>query len=125
MDRADVTKYIKKKYHVDPDHPFSKEYAETTVFRHQDTRKWFALCMNIRADKLGLDGDEFVDAVTLKSEPMLIDGLVSREGFHRAYHMNKKQWMTVELGDVVPEKELKDLIDLSFGLTGKKKKTKG
>ena len=120
MERADVIAYIKRTYHVDPDYPFSRDYSETAVFRHQDTGKWFALCMGVRADKLKLESDELIDVVTMKSESMLIDGIISRDGFHRAYHMNKNQWMTVELGDKVPEDEIRDLIDLSFGLTEKK-----
>lgn len=122
MERRDVLDYIKKTYRVEPDYPFSKDYSETPVFRHRDTRKWFALCMEVRADRLGYDSDsEWIDVVTLKSEPLLIDGIVAREGFHRAYHMNKKQWLTVELGDKVPEKEIRNLIDMSFELTEKKR----
>jgi len=123
MDRAAVISYIKKEYGLDPDYPFSEKYSKTPVFRHPDTGKWFALCMEVRADRLGYDSDtEWIDVITMKSEPMLIDGVISREGFHRAYHMNKTQWLTVVLGDKVPDEEIKNLIALSFELTDRKKK---
>lgn len=122
MERKDVKAYIKRKYRVEPDFPFSKEYSNTPVFRHQDTRKWFALCMEVRADRLGYNDEKLLDVLTVKSEPMLIDGIILREGFHRAYHMNKTQWLTVELSDKVSDDEIKKLIDLSFELTEKKKK---
>ena len=123
MERKDIVAYIKRTYKVEPDFPFSEEYSETAVFRHPDTRKWFALCMEVRADRLGYDLDsEWIDVITMKSEPLLIDGLISNKGFHRAYHMNKRQWLTVELGDDTRDQQIKDLIDLSFELTDKKKK---
>ncbi len=55
---------------------------------------------------------------------MLIDGLVWNEGFHRAYHMNKTQWITVELNDKVSAEEVQNLLDLSHSLTEKKKSSK-
>ena len=38
------------------------------------------------------------------------------------YHMNKEQWISVRLDGSVTEGEIKDLIDLSYGLTEPKKK---
>ena len=122
MTRKDVIEYIKKVFNVDPDHPFRNEYAETEVFRHRDTAKWFALCMQVRADRLGHEREEWVDVVTMKSEPVLIDNLISKKGFYRAYHMNKKQWLTVELNEDTPAEEVKNLLEMSFELTDKKKK---
>jgi predicted DNA-binding protein (MmcQ/YjbR family) len=58
----------------------------------------------------------------MKSEPVLIDSLVLRPGFHRAYHMNKTRWLSVELNDTISSEEIKSLIDLSFELTQKKKR---
>ncbi len=120
--REDIFAFVKETYDVEPDYPFSKDYESTAVFRHRDTAKWFGLCMPVRADKLGLDGDEDVWVVTVKSDPLLIDGIVERPGFHRAYHMNKRQWLSIELGDKVPQSEIFDLINLSYELTKKKLK---
>jgi predicted DNA-binding protein (MmcQ/YjbR family) len=76
--------------------------------------------MPVRADKLGYDSENQIDVVTMKSEPILIDSLVAQQGFHRAYHMNKTQWLTIELGNKVPDKEIRNLMDLSFDLTSKR-----
>ncbi len=118
MNRELVFQYIKNTYKVEPDYPFKKGY-NSAVLRHQDTRKWFALVMEVEGNKLGYDYDELIDIVTMKSDPMLIDGLVSQDGVHRAYHMNKKQWISVELGTKVSEDTIHNLIDLSFELTQK------
>lgn len=40
---------------------------------HKDTGKWFALVMQVGADKLGYESGEMCDILTMKSEPLLID----------------------------------------------------
>lgn len=122
MNKEEVFEYLKEEYGVEPDYPFAKEYAGTAVFRHRDTSKWFLLYMEVAGDKLGHDDSEPVEILTMKSESMLIDGIILRPGFHRAYHMNKRQWLSVELSDRVNDEELKSLIGLSFDLTDKKKR---
>jgi len=118
MNRAEVILHIKKVYHISPDCPWERD-IESIVFRHQDTKKWFALLMPVNKLKLGLDDDTYIDVVTLKCEPLLIDSLVLKDGFHRAYHMNKTMWLTIRLDGSVNESEIKNLIHLSFQLTKK------
>ena len=48
--------YIKKKYKVEPEYPWSR-YDTNAVFRHVENKKWFALVMDVRREKLGLPGD--------------------------------------------------------------------
>lgn len=119
MTREGVFSYVKKTYRTEPDYPFREDFS-SAVLRHKDTGKWFALIMHVTADKLGYESAEILDILTMKSEPVLIDSLVLRTGFHRAYHMNKTKWFSVELNDTVSEKELRSLIDLSYELTDKK-----
>ncbi|MCD7956527.1 MAG: MmcQ/YjbR family DNA-binding protein [Lachnospiraceae bacterium] len=123
MTRNDLFSYVKKEYGIEPDFPFDLDF-ESAVLRHKDTRKWFALVMYVRADRLGHDSDEMVDVVTMKCEPMMIDMLIQQEGYHRAYHMNKTQWLTIELESSVPDKAIKNLVDLSYRLTDKVKSKK-
>ena len=49
--------YIQSEYGAAPEHPWADE-PEFAVFRHESNRKWFALVMNIRRDRLlpGEDG---------------------------------------------------------------------
>lgn len=121
MTRKEVFAYAKRGYGAEPDYPFHEDF-DSAVLRHHDTGKWFALVMHVKADKLGYEEDGLLDILTMKSDPVLIDSLVQRPGFHRAYHMNKTQWLSVELKDTVPDKEIKSLIDLSYELTDQKKK---
>jgi predicted DNA-binding protein (MmcQ/YjbR family) len=121
MTRDDIFAYVMRKYGVSPDYPFDKDF-KSAVMRHSGNGKWFALIMPVRADRLGHESSGYVDVVTVKSEPMLIDSFIAHEGFHRAYHMNKTMWLTIELIDAVPDEKIKDLIGMSYDMTDVKKK---
>lgn len=96
------------------DTPFEDD-AKSVVIRHRDTRKWFALVMNLSGR----------DIVNLKCEPMEADFLRNAyEGVVPAYHMNKVHWNTVFLESDVPDEEIKRMTENSFGLTEKKTRRK-
>lgn len=99
------------------EYPFGDE---TTVFRHSDNRKWFAILMNIPREKLGLFGKGNIDIVNLKCDPLLTGSLFSEGGVFPAYHMNKEKWISVLLdGSLEPDK-VKWLLEISFNLTARK-----
>ena len=92
------------------DKPFKNDF-DTVVLRHQDSRKWFGIIMNIK----GRWG------VNLKTEPMQGDLCkASYEGITAAYHMNKQHWVTVYFESDVPDDLLCGLTLESFELTKKK-----
>jgi predicted DNA-binding protein (MmcQ/YjbR family) len=64
--------------------------------------------------------DEVPPAVNLKCDPDLALELRDRyEQVRPGYHMNKKHWNTVELDGVVPQAEIKKMIDHSYDLVVK------
>ena len=64
--------------------------------------------------------DEVPPAVNLKCDPDLALELRDRYAQVRpGYHMNKKHWNTVELDGVIPEKEIRKMVDHSYGLVVK------
>lgn len=120
--RERILAYIKKKYKVSPEYPWAK-YDNNAVFRHDDNKKWFALVMSVRKDRMGLAGDEYVDAINLKIDDMMFkDVLQQEEGIFPAYHMNKEHWITVLLDGSVKEDRIRELIGVSFEATASKKK---
>src|SRR3954469_18582368 len=61
--------------------------------------------------------DEVPTAVNLKCDPDRALELRDRyEQVQPGYHMNKKHWNTVVLDGVVPDKEVRDMIDHSYDL---------
>lgn len=113
--------YIRTQHRVEPDYPWEGE--DYAVFRHKDNKKWFALYMSVRRDRVGLEGDAEVDVVNLKiDDAVLHDQLIHEAGIVPAYHMNKRHWITVVLDGRVPEEQVLSLVDVSFSATSKKRK---
>ena len=122
MNRQTVFDYIKKKYKVSAEYPW-RRYGSYGVFRHSDNNKWFALVMDVPADKLGLSGTDCVDVINLKTDDLFFRDMIIREdGIMPAYHMNKLHWITVLLDGTVPEEKVFDLIDMSYMATASAKK---
>ena len=116
MTRAELTRYIFDTYSVEPDYPFHGDDT-SAVFRHAGNRKWFALVMNIPAQKLGLPTDARIDIVNMKCDPLLIPSLRERPGCFPAYHMNKAHWITVALDGSASDETIKMLLDMSYAAT--------
>lgn len=87
------------------------------VLRHADSKKWYAVILEVRRDKLGLNGSGMVDVLNVKCDPILIGSLRLKPGFHPAYHMNKDKWLTICLDGSVSPAEIQDLIEMSYELT--------
>ena len=121
MDREKLTVYIKEKYQAQEEHPWIK-YPDYAVFRHSDNKKWFALVMKIPDRYLGLTGGQDVDVLNVKVDPVLIGSLLGEKGFYPAYHMNKANWITILPDECGDEERIKNLLAMSFALTGKKER---
>jgi predicted DNA-binding protein (MmcQ/YjbR family) len=65
--------------------------------------------------------DELPTTVNLKCDPDLALDLRDRyEQVRPGYHMNKKHWNTVEIEGVIPDLELRKMIDHSYELVIKR-----
>lgn len=113
--------YVKQTYQVEPDYPFPNA-PTCPVLRHRDSRKWFALLMDVPRSRLGLPGEERVDILNLKCAPAMAGSLRTQPGILPAYHMNRDSWISVLLDGTVPLSDILPLIDLSFQLTADKKR---
>ena len=114
--RKIVFDYAKKTYGSDPEYLWTKT-PDSAVLRHSSNRKWYAVVLDVQKCRLGLEGDEVIDILDVKCEPMLIGSLIEKDGYFRAYHMNKEKWITIILDGTVPNEEIFGLIDLSYELT--------
>lgn len=120
--REEIFKYVKDKYKIIPDYPFSTAPGYP-VLRHADNRKWFALIMNVPAEKLGLKRKERVDIVNVKlGDPMLVDMLVRQSGYFYGYHISRSNWISILLDGTVPFEEICRWIDESYMVTASKQK---
>lgn len=119
MNRQGLKKYIAENYHVSADCPWC-QYPNYEVFRHGGNRKWFAVIMDVPKNKVGLRGEERIEVVNLKCDPILVGALLAEKGFFPAYHMSKDSWITAALDGTVPDEKLEMLLDMSYRATAPK-----
>ena len=119
MKRSELESFIMETYNAEADYQWLK-YPNYEVFRHCNNRKWFALIMDVPKNKLGLQGEEVLEVVNFKCDPILIGTLREEPGFFPAYHMSKDSWITVALDGSVSDDKIKMLLDTSYEATASK-----
>ena len=111
-----VLQYAQEQFGAEPEYLWAK-FPGTAVLRHSNNSKWYALFTNVFRRKLGLSGNESVEVLVVKCDPVLIGSLLARPGFRPGYHMSKTTWITILLDGTVPADEIYPLLDLSYDLT--------
>ena len=98
MTREELFQWVKQEYGTEAEYPWKDSNA---VLRRADNDKWYGVILSVAGSKLGLEDDNIIDVINLKSDPMLIGVL---------------------LGDAGLDEPIKNLLALSYELTAPKKK---
>ena len=109
-----MTKYIIDKYNDQPEFLWDK-FPGYGVFRNKNNDKWYAIIMNIDKSKIDNDTGE-IEIINIKVEESTLKNLINKKGFYEAYHMNKKNWLTIALDGTIKDEEICKLIDDSYNL---------
>ena len=117
--KSDIIDFITKKYAAAPEYLW-RRYPDFCVFRHADNQKWFGIIMTVPRKVLGLNGGGAIDFINVKTDNA--DFFLGVSGILPAYHMNKKNWISVLLDGTVPIKNIQKLIEMSYNLTETKGK---
>lgn len=91
----------------------------SAVVRRKDTEKWYAVFLAVPRSKLGGSSRERVEVLNLRVCPGELDGLVDYSSRFPAYHMNKKNWVSLCLDGSIPVEELAERLETSHRLAGK------
>ena len=111
-----ITTLIKDKYGDNPQFEWEK-FPKYATFRNKNTKKWYGIIMNIDKSKLDKKDNGEVEIIDIKLEPTKIENLLKLDGFYPAYHMNKKNWISIILNDTVSDENIMNLIDESYSYT--------
>lgn len=109
-----VAEYIKNKYNNTPEFLWEK-FKGFGVFRNTNSEKWYALIANVDYSKLDNKTGE-VEIINLKLDEDKIIELLKKKGYYKAYHMSKKDWISIILNDTIKDEEIEELIDESYNL---------
>ncbi|MBQ6654345.1 MAG: MmcQ/YjbR family DNA-binding protein [Erysipelotrichaceae bacterium] len=106
---------IRKEYGVEAEFLF-KDDDDTGVFRNPLSEKWFGIIMNIRRNRLLPDEEGSSDVMNLKVD-VLVNEFIKREGVFPAWHMNKKNWISVILDDTLSDEAVMEMVRVSYELS--------
>lgn len=107
-----INKYIKEKYNTEPEFLWDTSPGHG-VYRNKNNNKWYAIIMNIDYSKIDNNTGE-IEIINIKLDRSKILELLNQKGFYKAYHMNKKDWITIILNDTLDDKTITSLIDESY-----------
>ena len=108
--------YVYREYGDIPDNPFKND-GESAVFRNHNNRKWYGLIMAIPEKKLTGERNDVVEVINLKVRPENMETYLRMTSIFPAYHMNKKNWISVILDGGVSDELLTHLVDESYSFT--------
>ena len=121
MTRQELISYINVRYSTEPEHPWMDD---NVIFRHRDNRKWFAISMQVQYHRLGIKKDGLADVANIKCGPLLMGAYRGKPGILPGYHMNKDNWLTMLLDGSADDDLIKELLQISYDMTGRKTKAK-
>ncbi len=119
--RGEVLQYAGRQYHTQPEYLW-RSAPHYCVLRHGDNRKWYALIMDIPKSRLGLAGDEIVDILDVKTDPILSASLRDGKSIFPGYHMQRGSWITILLDGSAEKEQIRWLLDRSYEITSSPKK---
>lgn len=121
--RKEIFEYVNQKFGTKPEFLWPK-FPSYAVLRNTKNSKWYAVLMKVEKKKLGLEGDENIEILNIKCDPIMIGSLLDGIKYFPGYHMNKANWVSIRLGGNVSREEVFNLIDLSYEMSQKNSKKK-
>lgn len=112
-----IANLIIKKYQNTPEFLWDK-YPCYGIFRNSISKKWYAIIMNVQKNRIDDKyKKEDIEIINVKLDKEEIDKLLSKKGFYKAYHMNKKSWITIILDDTLSDEEIMSYVIKSYGFS--------
>ena len=96
------------------------KFSNNAIVRRKETGKWYLVLVNIQLHKLSTifkNNNEYKDVIVLRT--CNAKNLIDNSRFFPAYHVNKKNWISVLLDSDVDINFVYSLIDDSFNLAVK------
>lgn len=103
-------------YNDNPEFLWDK-FQDTCIYRNPKNKKWYALITSVDKSKLDEKENGIIEIINLKLEPIKIQELLTIKGFYKAYHMNKKYWISIALDNSIPDTKIFELIKESHSYT--------
>lgn len=116
--RNKIIAYTKRKYKSEPEYLWAKT-PDAFILRNKNNKKWYALVMKVKKSVLIAGADGFTDIINLRCMLVTRECLLSEGRCFPAYHMNKKNWISIILDNNIDFKILCNIIDESYNLVNR------
>lgn len=120
---ADIVPLIRREFGDEPDRVFA-DHPEYAVWRVPESGKWYAISLGTTLDKLGIPSKDPAELLNVKVPPDLIEELIDNVHIFRAWHMNKKHWISILIDGTFPQKRIIELVGNSLELVRAKYRPK-
>ena len=113
---SEVIDYCNNKYGENNINPF-KKHPDILAFLNEKN-KWYALLSDVEYNKLNKNTDitTKVKILNVKYPTDRILEIIDNKNIFPAYHMNKKQWISIVIDKNIKLETIKELIDISYSL---------
>ena len=99
-------------------------FENSVILRRNDNKKWLGIILDVKYDRLIPGREGYARILNLKNDPAAIGSLCLEKGIYLGYHMNKANWITVDLEGGVPLDMIFNLMEDSRLATASKRKRK-
>ena len=108
-----INRFIHTKYGVNPEFLWAK-LPSYCIYRAD--KKWFGVLGSIPRNKVDKSTDltEDVEVLNVKVKENEIDKLLNKDGYYEAFHMNKRNWISIILDDTLSDLVVQNLICNSY-----------
>ncbi|MCD7809729.1 MAG: MmcQ/YjbR family DNA-binding protein [Erysipelotrichaceae bacterium] len=110
-----ISQLIYNQYHDVPEFLWEDD-DETGVFRNSRNGKWYGIVMCINQSKLDNKTDKEVEILNIKLDDK-VNELLNKDGYYRAYHMNKEKWLSIILDETLNDEEIMQYLKVSHQFT--------
>lgn len=117
-----IIRHVQEKYDSQPEYLWEK-LPDISVYRNRDNKKWYLLHSAMVRNKIDSysDSGQEVDIINIRVQNSELDNLLKTEGIYKAYHMNKKNWVTITLDDTLDDETIESLIADSYQIISESK----
>ena len=113
-----IIDYVRKKYETEPEYLWEK-FPRNAVCRRKDNKKWYFAILSVKGSILGLETNNIIEVIDLRVNKENIADILKSDNIYPAYHMNKKNWVTIILDGSMNIENLCKYIDESYILAKK------
>lgn len=116
----EIMAYAREKYQSDVEYLWTEKFnSHDGILRRNDSEKWYAALLTCKSKSLTGKEGGLLELINLHMKNEDLEKLVDNNLYYRAFHMNKKSWISIILDGRVPTEEILWRLDISFDLAKK------